>query len=82
MEDTPYHLETHMAHTEDGFVLVLHRLVPKKASGAGSDVNGSGSTSVSSSNGSANGNGGKRGGSLRFGRSDSSTVRGFSQFRI
>lgn len=69
-----------MAHTKDGFVLVLHRLVPKKPSGAGSDAKGNGSTSCSSGNGSANGIGGKRGGSLRFGRSDSSTVRSFFEF--
>lgn len=74
VESTPYQLETHMAHTEDGFVLVLHRLVPRQASGAGSSE-GNGNP------GANGGNGGKRGGSLRFGRSDSnsnSAVRLFS----
>lgn len=60
MEGTPYQLETHMAHTEDGFVLVLHRLVPRQASGAGGE-NGAG------------GNGNGKRASFGFGRSNSSS---------
>lgn len=61
VESSPYQLETHMAHTKDGFVLVLHRLVPRQASGAGEGNNGSG-------------NGGKRSSfGMGFGRSNSSS---------
>ena len=69
MEGTPYQLETHMAHTEDGFVLVLHRLVPRPASGDGAERSGSGN-----GNGNGNGNGKRQGGSFSFGRSSSNTV--------
>jgi hypothetical protein len=52
VEGSPYALETHMVQTEDGFVLVLHRLVPRLASAAGEgnnqgDNNGGGKRSSS-----------------------------------
>lgn len=52
VEGSPYALETHMVQTGDGFVLVLHRLVPRLASAAGEgnnqgDNNGGGKRSSS-----------------------------------
>ena len=65
VEGSPYALETHMAQTEDGFVLVLHRLVPRLVSAAG-EANNHG------------GNGGKRSSFGKgFGRSNS--VRRFGR---